>query len=61
VNVWTIRLWVDRFDILQPFRGKTGDLLFNEADVNRIGAICRLAHRKGVKIKNVKQHLESMP
>ena len=60
VNEWTIKFWVDKFDILQPLRNQAGDLIFSPVDVNRIEAICKLALKEKMKLKSVKEYLEAI-
>ena len=57
VNEWTIRLWINRFDILKPLTDKEGNLSLSAADVNKIGLICRLRD-KGITIKEIRKRPE---
>ena len=59
VNVWTIRLWVNRFDILEPRLDKKGNLLFTPEDAERIGTIYNLSKKRGTTLYHVRKHLES--
>ena len=58
VNVWTIRFWVSRIGILKPHRDNNGNLFFTPEDVEKIKTICTLSKERGMKIKEVKRHLE---
>ena len=58
VNVWTIRLWADRFDILDPRRNEKDELMFTPADVERIGLISRLSKKQGVTLEDIRKYLE---
>ena len=57
VNVWTIRFWADRFDIIRPRRDKKGNLRFAPDDVERFRMICHLTKTKGIKRTDVQQYL----
>ena len=59
VNVWTLRLWANRFDILKPYRDKKGDIVFTLSDVDRIGTICRLTKKKGITLEDIRKRLEA--
>jgi DNA-binding transcriptional MerR regulator len=59
INVWTIRLWCDRFDILHPFRDINGHIVFASDDVERIGVIYRLTKIEGMTLKRVSKNLKS--
>ena len=59
LNIWTIRLWANRFDILKPCRNVKGDILFASADVDRIGTICRLTKKKGITFDDIRKRLEA--
>ena len=58
VSVWTIRLWVNRFDILKPCFDKNDNLMFSSDDAERIGIICRLSKMKGMTLNRVRKYLE---
>jgi DNA-binding transcriptional MerR regulator len=58
-HTWTIRLWIDRFNVLKPRRDSKGNLFFSPADVEKIRTINRLTKEKGMTLKNVKKHLDS--
>ena len=60
VNVWTIRLWCNRFEILEPQLNKKGGILFTPADVERIGVISHLAKEKNMTLDDVRKELELM-
>jgi len=57
VNVWTIRLWVDRFDVLKPCRNEYGEISFPRADVKKVETICRLTKKRGMTLEKVRKHL----
>ena len=57
VNIWTIRLWCNRFEILEPRSNNKGDISFSPADVERIGLISQLAKEKGMTVDDVKKEL----
>ena len=59
VNVWTVRLWADRFKVLHPFRDSGGNIVFAPDDVERIEMICRLTKTEGMTFDCVRKHLES--
>ncbi|HUC36903.1 MAG TPA: PAS domain S-box protein [Acidimicrobiales bacterium] len=42
VGVSTLRAWESRFGVLEPTRSASGQRLYDEADVERVGTICRL-------------------
>jgi hypothetical protein len=58
INVWTIRLWINRFDILHPFRNINGHIVFASDDVERIGIIYRLTKVEGMTFGRVRKHLK---
>jgi DNA-binding transcriptional MerR regulator len=57
VNVWTVRLWINRFTVLKPRRNVKGNLFFTSEDVEKIEAICRLTKVKGMKLEEARKHL----
>ena len=57
VNVWTIRFWTDRFNIIKPLRDKKGELRFVPEDVARIRLICGLTKTKGIRKSEVMRRL----
>ena len=59
VDIWTIRLWANRFDILKPYRNKKDDIIFTLTDLDKIGIICNLTKKKGTKLEEVRKHLQS--
>ena len=59
VNIWTIKFWINRFDILQPFRNKAGDFIFSNIDVERIGIISWLVKNEGMNLKSIREYLKS--
>jgi DNA-binding transcriptional MerR regulator len=56
-NEWTIRLWVNRFDILKPHFDKKGNVTFSPDDAERIGIISHLAKEKNMTLEKVSKHL----
>jgi len=60
VDVWTIRLWINRFKILGSRLDKNDDILFTPEDVKRIESIFRLTKKKGTSLQDVRTHLEEM-
>ena len=60
VNVWTIRLWINRFKILGSRLGKHDNILLTPENVKRIESICWLTKKKGMSLQNVRTHLEEM-
>jgi DNA-binding transcriptional MerR regulator len=58
VNEWTIRMWANRFDILNPRRNEIGEIIFSPADVKIIGTICSLTKVKDATIEYVREYLE---
>jgi DNA-binding transcriptional MerR regulator len=58
VNVWTIRLWVNRFNILKPRLNQKGNLLFTYEDAEKIGTICHLTKVKDITLEKVRKYLE---
>jgi len=61
VDVWTIRLWANRFfDILNCSLDKEGNLLFSSKDINKIETICHFTKNRGMTLSDVRKHLLSM-
>ena len=58
VNEWTIRLWVDRFNILKPRRNRNGVLFFTSAEIDMIEVIYRLSQEKGMTLELARKYLE---
>jgi DNA-binding transcriptional MerR regulator len=59
VNEWTIRLWIDRFEILKPRRDAGDKLYFSPTDVKRIKLIHDLTTIKDITLEDVRKHLEN--
>lgn len=59
LNPWTIRMWINRFGILESRLNREGDLVIGAQDVERIGMICRLTRIGGLSVEDVRQRLES--
>ena len=57
-NVWTLRLWANRFDILKPCFDKNDNLMFSSDDAEKIETICRLSKKKGMTINRVRKYLD---
>jgi DNA-binding transcriptional MerR regulator len=55
VDPWTIRLWVDRFDIPHT-AARNGGMRFSPRAVERIGTILRLA-KTGMGLEDARKHL----
>ena len=55
VDVWTIRLWVNRIGVIKHGIDDNGELTFADGEVQKIGVICRLAKKKGVKIRDIRK------
>ena len=60
VNMWTIRLWCNKFGIPKPLLDKDGNILFTSADMNKIELISGLTKKKGMTIAGVRKRLETM-
>ena len=58
VNVWTLRLWCNRFSRLRPRLSKKGNLVFTPTDVEKIKLINRLAQKHGTTLDEVRKHLD---
>jgi DNA-binding transcriptional MerR regulator len=58
VNRWTIRMWMNRFDIPGHTIDSDGGILFTHAAVEQIGTICRLMKMK-MKLEDVREYLKS--
>jgi len=55
VDVWTIRLWVNRIGLLKHGIDPKGELTFTGEEVEKIGLICRMIKTKGLKIKDIRK------
>jgi len=60
VNVWTIRYWANMFSVLKPRQGANGNVLFSNADVERIGLIDNLSKERGTTVKKVCELLQKV-
>ena len=58
VSEWTIRLWVDRFNILKPRCNRNDVLFFTPAEIDKIEIICRLSQEKGMTVEKVREYLK---
>ncbi len=55
---WTVRMWVDWFEIPGHMSAADGGILFTRQGVARIGVIRRLMKKK-MKLKEIRKYLES--
>ncbi len=58
LDQWTIRMWVDWFEIPGHLYASNGGILFARQAVEQIGVIWRLMKKK-IKIEEVRKYLES--
>ena len=58
INVWTIRLWINRFDALKFRMDEEGKLFFAPEEVDKIGLIYRLSKKDGMTLEDVQKHLK---
>ncbi len=58
LDQWTIRMWVDWFEIPVHLSADSDDRLFTWKGVEQIGMICRLMKKK-MKLKEIRKYLES--
>ena len=58
VNVWTIRLWINRLDSIKLYRDKSGNLFLTPKDADKIGTICRLAKEKEKTFADIREYIE---
>ena len=58
LDQWTIRMWIDRFEIQGYLSTADGGMLFTRRAAEQIGVICRLM-KKRMKLKEIREYLGS--
>ena len=58
LDQWTIRMWIDWFEIPGHQFTANGGILFTPQAVERIGEICHLMKNK-MKLKEIRKYIES--
>ena len=59
LDQWTIRMWVDRFEIPGHLYTDDGNVLFTRQAAEQIGAICSLM-KKRMKLRDIRKYLGSV-
>ncbi|MDR2911017.1 MAG: MerR family transcriptional regulator [Bacteroidales bacterium] len=57
VSKWTIRMWIDRFSIVDHTVDKNGGIWFKPHVVEQIEVVCDLVKTKGMNLESVRKHL----
>gem|GEM_PF-1805981 len=60
LSEWTIRLWCNRFDVLQSSPDGSGERLFTQENVDKVRRICCMTRKKRMTLARVKKHLEEV-
>jgi len=55
---WTIRMWMNRFDMRGYTFTADGEIMFSMRTVERIGTVCRLV-KKRMTLRDVREYLDS--
>ena len=59
-DIWTIRLWSNKFfDILKSRLDKNGNLTFSTTDLKKIETICRITKEKKMTLNEVREYMLS--
>ena len=60
LSEWTIRLWCNRFDVLQSSPDGSGERLFTQENVDKVKRICCMTRKKRMTLARVRKHLEEV-